>query len=217
MNIFYGHKINSTHVFDKEGKRLLVTKIAVRPLVITQLKSKDKDGYQAVQLGIGHRKRLTKPVAGKLKNSDFSPANFREMIIDDTFDKKVGEVIEINDIFKLGDKVSVHSVSKGKGFAGAMKRWGFAGGPATHGQSDRPRSPGSIGQGTTPGRVWKGKKMAGHMGSKMSCVRGGRIVKIQNDQIWITGTVPGAKDTMVTIKKIGSSEFLGLYQEEENK
>jgi large subunit ribosomal protein L3 len=215
MDVYYAHKTGNAHTYDTNGKRLLITKLSLQDLVITQVKSVDKDGYKALQVGIGTKKSANKPEQGKFKELKTTPRNLKEiaLTVETETDKKTGEVVSVGEVLTIGDIVSVHSVSKGKGFAGGVKRWGFAGGPKTHGQSDRHRAPGSIGQGTTPGRVHRGKKMAGRMGSKVACVRGGQVVNIDSSagEIWITGTVPGAKGGLVTIKKLASKNFKGIF------
>ena len=216
MNSFYTIKLGETHAYTTQGKRLLVTRLSSEPMTVTQVKSKDKDGYDAVQVAIGKKSRLNKPLAGHLKKANVTPAYLKEVRVEDTAGKEVSEAIAANQVFTLGDLVKIRGKAKGKGFAGGMKRWGFGGGPRTHGQSDRQRSPGSIGQGTDPGRVWKGKKMAGRMGGTTASVLGSQVVFIDetNNELWVTGTVPGAKGELVEIIKIGNKEFQGLMGKE---
>lgn len=187
IKTFFGFKDKSTQAFDKKGKRLPVTLIKASSLVIKKIKTKEKDGYLALQ------------VALKKKGKEV----LKEIRIEDSGDFKKGEKIKVDQVFKENDKVKVRGRSKGKGFAGVMKRWGFKGGPRTHGQSDRQRAPGSIGQGTDPGRVWKGKKMAGRMGGEIVLVKGLKIFKIDGEKnlITITGLVPGAKGRVIEIIK----------------
>jgi large subunit ribosomal protein L3 len=213
MNVLYAKKHHQQHVYDTNGKRLLVTVLTAESMPVTQVKTTEKDGYEAVQVALGSKKRLNKPLAGHIKASNLKPAVLREIRLDEPSSKQVGETVTAAEVVSVGDAVSVHAQSTGKGFAGVVKRWGFAGGPKTHGQSDRHRSPGSIGQGTTPGRVWKGKKMGGHMGAEQICVTGGQVVHLDVDagEIWITGTVPGKKGGIVTIKKVKDGEFIGLH------
>ena len=129
---------------------------------------------------------------------------------------KIGELIKASDVVRPGDLVKVTGVSKGKGFAGGVKRWGFAGGPKTHGQSDRLRAPGSIGQGTTPGRVYKGKKMAGRMGGEQVSVKNLTVLKVEeNGDIWLSGPVPGFQSGLLQITKIGEDKkFVELYEKD---
>jgi len=214
LNAILGAKGRMTQVFDSQGSRIPVTKIKAGPCIVTQVKTKDKDGYWAVQLGFGERKikHTTKPLQGHLKkiqNSKFKIQSFfprflREIRTDNEPKFKVGDQIRVSDIFSAGDKVAITGVSKGKGFAGVVKRWHFAGGPKTHGQSDRQRAPGSIGQGTDPGRVHKGKKMAGRMGQDTVTVKNLKIVDIQpeTNEITVSGPVPGIPGGLLIIKKI---------------
>lgn len=221
MNHFYAQKIENTHVYNEDGKKLLVTKLLAKPLTVSQVKTIEKDGYLALQVGFNTKKRPNKPELGKAEKIGFAPQTIKEIRLEELSDKKVKDQIEVSEILKNGDLVNLYAISKGKGFAGTVKRWNFAGGPKTHGQSDRHRAPGSIGQGTTPGRVYKGKKMSGHMGAKMVCVRNGQVVSIneKTNEILITGTVPGPKKGLVKITKVGSKEFKGLWEikKEDNK
>ncbi len=212
MDTFYAIKQGQGHTFDTRGKRLMVTKLVAKPLTITQVKNADKDGYAALQLAIGEKRRINKPLLGHLKAAKVTPAYIKEVRMKRSSQREVGEVVEVNDVLHVGDMVTVSSTSKGKGFAGGMKRYGFSGGPRTHGQSDRGRAPGSIGQGTTPGRVWKGKRMAGRMGNETVTSKGGQVVFIDkaDQELWITGTIAGAKGTVVKITKVGEREFPGL-------
>ena len=203
-----------------EGDRVVVTKISLGPCFVTQIKKPAGDGYWAVQLGYGEKKikNVTKPLQGHLKGAidkNKAPRFLKEVIIDKEPDFKVGDKVQVSDIFSVGDKVRVTGVSKGKGFAGVVKRWGFAGGPKTHGQSDRPRSPGSIGQGTTPGRVHKGKKMAGRMGGKKVGVGGLHVTSVDKDkgEISVSGSVPGNSGALVIVKKVSSGKLEELVHE----
>lgn len=195
------------------GARIPVTEVVAGPCVVTQIKTLEKDGYWAVQLGFGNKKmsKFTKPEKGhlnKIKNLKSKiqkfPRYLREVRLNDEPNVRVGDVINVFDVLKIGDIVQVSGTSKGKGFAGGMKRWGFKGGPATHGQSDKPRSPGSIGQGTTPGRVRKGKKMAGRMGSDTVTLKNLKIISIdkENNTVSISGAVPGNRGGLLVVKKI---------------
>lgn len=198
---FYGFKIDQFQTFDQKGKRLVVTKIKTAPLKITQIKTKDKDGYWAYQVAISKSLKSLKSLKG-LKS--LKKKKLREIKIDQKPEIKVGEEIKASDVFKVGNLVQVAGTTKGKGFTGVVKRWGFAGGPRTHGQSDRERAPGSIGQGTDPGRVWKGKKMAGHMGGKTKTIKGLKVFKIdeKNNELWITGLIPGGRGGLIKISKL---------------
>lgn len=214
MNNFFGFKINQSRVYSKNGKRLAVTKVKAEPLTVIGFCNKEKDNYQALRVGIGLVKRLNKPIAGQVKKLKIKPKFIREIKVEKLNDEiKLGSQILVRDVFAVGDKIKVSGITKGKGFAGGVKRWGFAGGPRTHGQSDRQRAPGSIGQGTTPGRVRKGKKMAGHMGAKIKTIGNLQVIKIKDQEIWLKGLVPGHKDGLVELTKVKTGEFSGLWGE----
>ncbi len=214
LNTILGFKQKMGSVFIRD-RRFPVTWIKVDPCIVTQIKNPEKDGYQAIQLGIGSKKskNITKPLIGHLKKAtkkqDTSLRYLREIRTDQDTELKVGEEVKVADILKKGDFVVVTGISKGKGFAGVVKRWGFAGGPKTHGQSDRERSPGSIGQRTTPGRVYKGKKMAGRMGSDRVSVKNLVVIDIDEKKnlVAVTGAIPGNVGGLVFIKKIGESKL----------
>ncbi len=201
---FLGKKIGMTQIFREDGRVVHVTIIEAGPCVVTQVKTKETDGYEAVQLGFGEVKRRNKPLSGHLKDSRLS-RYLREVTADDTSEFEVGQTIGV-DIFQAGEKVDIIGRSKGRGFAGVMKRWGFAGGPRTHGQSDRARAPGSIGGGTTPGKVYKGLKMAGHMGNRRITVKGLEIVEVDSERnlLLIKGGIPGATNSLVQIRRVGA-------------
>jgi len=201
---FLGKKIGMTQIFREDGRVVPVTVIQAGPCVVTQVKTKETDGYDAVQLGFGEAKRRNKPLSGHLKNSRLS-RYLREVSADDASEFEVGQTIGV-DIFEAGEKVDVIGTSKGRGFAGVMKRWNFKGGPRTHGQSDRMRAPGSIGGGTTPGRVYKGMKMGGHMGNRRITVKGLEIVEIDTERnlLMIKGGIPGAPNSLVQIRRAGA-------------
>ena len=198
---FLGKKIGMTQIFREDGRVVPVTVIEAGPCVVTQVKTVQTDGYEAIQLGFGDVKRRNKPQAGHLKNSKLS-RYLREVSTDDTSEFEVGQTIGA-DIFEAGEKIDVIGKSKGRGFAGTMKRWNFGGGPRTHGQSDRARAPGSIGGGTTPGKVYKGLKMAGHMGNRRITVKGLEIVEVDTDRnlLLVKGGIPGATNSLVQIRR----------------
>ena len=198
---FLGKKIGMTQIFREDGRVVPVTVIEAGPCVVTQVKTLENDGYEAVQLGFGDVKHRNKPQAGHLKNSKLS-RYLREVSTDDTSEFEVGQTINV-DIFETGEKIDVIGKSKGRGFAGVMKRWNFGGGPRTHGQSDRARAPGSIGGGTTPGKVYKCLKMAGHMGNRRITVKGLEIVEIDSERnlLLVKGGIPGATNSLVQIRR----------------
>ena len=201
---FLGKKIGMTQIFREDGKVVPVTVIQAGPCVVTQVKTMETDGYEAVQLGFGDVKRRNKPQAGHLKNSKLS-RYLREVTTDDTNGFTIGQSIGV-DIFEAGEKVDVIGTSKGRGFAGVMKRWNFGGGPRTHGQSDRARAPGSIGGGTTPGKVYKGMKMGGHMGNRRITVKGLEIIEIDTERnlLMVKGGIPGATNSLIQIRRFGA-------------
>lgn len=207
-----GKKLVQTQAFTEGGKRIPVTRLTIGPCRVTQLKTEEKDGYWAVQLGFESRsiKRTPKPLVGHLQKTGQGtdlPRFLREIRLDaDTFKDaalKVGDVITADQVFHVGDVVDVTGISKAKGFAGVVKRHGFAGGPRTHGQSDRERAPGSIGQTTTPGRVYKGKRMAGRMGGKTRTIQGLTVVNIdpETNTLEIKGLIPGSRGIPVLVQK----------------
>jgi len=192
----------------EDGRRVPATEIKAGPCVVVQIKNNEKDGYWAVQLGFGekHTRLINKPMQGHLRGvtkEKIAPRFLCEIRFDSEPENKVGDVIKISDVFSKGDSVVVTGVSKGKGFAGVVKRWSFAGGPKTHGQSDRHRAPGSIGQGTTPGRVRKGKKMAGRMGGDRVTIKGLRVVGVdgENNILTVSGPVAGVNQGYLIIRK----------------
>lgn len=206
-----------TQAFTKKGKRVPVTVVKAGPVVVTQVKKSEKDGYEAVQLGFGEKKikKTTKPALGHLKGAikgkKVAPRFLREA--KGKAELKIGDVVTAEQVLSPGDLVKVSGISKGKGFAGVIKRWGFAGGPRTHGQSDRERAPGSIGQTTSPGRVWKGKKMAGRKGGKKATVTNLTVLDVDpdNGEVLLSGPIPGANKRVVYIEKVGKAkDFLGL-------
>ncbi|TET75121.1 MAG: 50S ribosomal protein L3 [Dehalococcoidia bacterium] len=196
-----GRKIGMTQVFTEGGTVEAVTAIEAGPCTVTQIKSVDKEGYNAVQLGFGEAKRLNSPERGHLGKLGLFK-HLREFRVEDTSDIELGHRIDVSS-FQPGDLVDVIGVSKGKGFAGTVKRHHFAGGPKTHGQSDRHRAPGSIGAGTDPGRVLKGHKMAGHMGNRRVTVKRIKVVKADPDRnlLLVGGAVPGARNGLLEIRK----------------
>lgn len=199
-----GRKIGMTQVFGATGEAVPVTVLEVGPCVVTQIRTKDRDGYEAVQIGFGEArpKSLTKPEQGHLRAAGRLVRFLREFDTDNVEDHTVGDVISA-DLFTAGQLVDVTGTSKGRGFQGVMKRHGFRGGPRTHGQSDRARAPGSIGPATTPGRVFKGTRMAGRMGNRRVTVQNLQVVEVLQDRnlVLVRGSVPGAKNGLVMIRR----------------
>ena len=197
-----GRKAGMTRVFEEGRGMIAVTIIQAGPCYVTQVKSADKDGYEAVQIGFEESDKLNKPERGHLQKKGLPPLrHLKEIRLEKPTDVKVGDKINV-DIFKIGDLVTVTGTSKGRGFTGVVKRHGFRGGPKTHGQSDRHRAPGSIGSGTTPGRVLKGMRMAGHSGAKRVTVRNLRVVRVDAERnlLAVEGAVPGAIKSLVMVR-----------------
>ena len=218
-----GQKIDQTQKFLENGKRIPVTEVSVADNVVVQVKNVDTDKYTAVQLGWGKKKHPVQAALGHVKKAKLAevPSFIREVRIQDGSDlPEVGDLIALETVFKPGDMIQVSGVSKGKGFASAIKRYNFRGGPKTHGQSDRHRAPGSIGQGTTPGRVYKGKKMAGNMGNDNVTVQNLTVVDVDavNKKLYVMGLIPGHKKSMVVITVTGEMKkfvpLLNLKPEE---
>lgn len=195
-----GRKIGMTQIFEEDGTAVPVTVIEAGPCVVVQVKTKDADGYEAVQVGFGSKKRINKPQKGHMKDHGKFEL-LREMHVDKIDEWEVGKSYGC-EIFEPGDIVDVSGVSKGHGFAGVMKRHGFHGGPKTHGQSDRWRAPGSIGAGTDPGRVIKGTRMAGHMGAQRVTVQNLKVVRSDPAKgvIMVRGAVPGNEGALVKVR-----------------
>lgn len=206
MKSLLGKKIGMTSVFTDDGSNVSCTLVEAGPCYVTALKTEEKDGYSAVQLGFQERKEkgLSKPVLSKFKKNKIPALRYLKEIRNfDNIDKlKVGEILKV-DIFSEGDMVKVTGITKGKGFQGVVKRHGFGGGSKTHGQSDRLRAPGSIGASSYPSRVFKGKKMAGRQGNEKVSLRNLKIVKIipESNLILIKGAIPGANSGLVQIFK----------------
>jgi len=200
-----GKKIGMTQIFDEQGVAYPVTLIEAGPCYVTQVRMPEKEGYASVQLGFGevNPKRITGGQLGHLKASEIPPLRFlREFKIKD-HGLKVGDKITVADAFAAGERVDVIGISKGKGFAGGVKRYHFHGMNATHGTSDRNRAPGSRSSGTTPGRVYKGSRGAGHMGMDRVTMQNLKVVMVDPERnlLAIHGAVPGAKGSLVMIKE----------------
>ena len=199
-----GRKLGMTRVFTEDGVSTPVTVIEIESNRISQLKTVDTDGYNAVQVTIGSKKasRVTKPQAGHFAKAESSAGHkVHEFTVDDASDLELGSEIKVT-IFEAGQAIDVTGISKGKGFAGVMKRYGFRGGDATHGNSVSHRSAGSIGQCQTPGRVFKEKKMAGHMGDVKRTLQNLSVVRVDEERnlLLVKGSVPGSKGGNVIIR-----------------
>ena len=207
MKSLIGKKIGMTSVFTGDGSNVSCTLIEAGPCYVTAVKTKEKDGYSAVQLGFQERKEkgMTKPVLNRFKKDKLPVLRYLKEIRDfeNQEELKVGEVLKA-DLFSEGDTVKVTGITKGKGFQGVVRRHGFGGGSKTHGQSDRQRAPGSIGASSYPSRVFKGQKMAGRQGNDKVTVRNLTIVKVipESNLILVKGAVPGANSGLVQIFKL---------------
>lgn len=199
-----GKKVGMTQIFDEAGSVIPVTLIEAGPCYVTQIRRPDLEGYSAVQLGFGEvkPKRISGGRLGHLKRNNLPPLRFLREFKTKTPDVLEGDKLTV-EVFAIGEVVDVVGTSKGKGFAGAVKRYHFRGGPKTHGQSDRNRAPGSHGSGTTPGRVFKGARSAGHMGSDRVTAQNLKVVLVDQERnlIGVRGAVPGSKGGVLVIKE----------------
>ena len=198
-----GRKLGTLQVFDASGRLRGATAVEVGPCFVTELRTADKHGYTAVQIGYGEKKKLNKPATGHLRPAgNHKLRHLAEFRLLSGGEYSVGDQIGA-DLFEVGSIVDVTATSKGRGFQGGVRRHHFKGGPRTHGQSDRHRAPGSIGSGTTPGRVHKGTRMAGHMGAVRTTVRNLEVLA-RNDErgvIFVAGSVPGPDGGLVRVRK----------------
>lgn len=211
-----GFKSIQKQLFDETGERVPVTVINTSPCYLIDVRSPEKNGYSAAVVAFGKAKSMTKSTNGQLKKAGIeSPLRFlreirleqSEMIEKD--DKKgiklgeveiyIGDIVRSDLLFKINDSVQITGTSKGKGFMGVVRRHNFKGGPRTHGQSDRERAPGSIGQSTTPGRVYKGKKMAGRMGSETVTIKNMKVMSVNENELIVKGMAPGTKKSLLTV------------------
>jgi large subunit ribosomal protein L3 len=200
-----GKKIGMTQIFDDTGIAVPVTLIEAGPCYVTQVRNVDGDGYSAVQMGFEEvkPKRISGGELGHLKRNNLPPLRFLREFREKNPEVQEGEKLTV-DVFTVGEYVDVVGTSKGKGFAGGVKRYHFRGGPKTHGQSDRLRAPGSRGSGTTPGRVYKGARGPGHMGDDRVTVQNQKVVLVDAERnlIGVRGAVPGARGGLVLIKGV---------------
>jgi large subunit ribosomal protein L3 len=201
-----GKKIGMTQLFQESGETVAVTAIQAGPSVVTQVKNRDRDGYDAIQVGFIENKvkqsQLSSPEKGHLRGLE-NVRYLREFRTDDISSVKRGDKVDVG-FLKHGDLINVIGFSKGRGFAGVVKRHHFAGGPKTHGQTDRHRAPGSIGATTFPGRVLKGKRMAGHMGNRRVTARNLEVIQADPERnlLLVKGAVPGADGGLLVIEKV---------------
>ena len=198
-----GRKVGMTQIFDEAGRVVPVTVIQAGPCWVTQVKTQDSDGYNAVQLGFEESRRLNSPERGHTSKAGTPMLrHLREWRVADPGEFQIGQRLDVS-MFQPGERVAVVGTSKGKGFQGVVKRHGFAGGPKTHGQSDRLRAPGSIGSGTTPGRVLKGLRMAGRMGHERVTVKNLQVVRADAERnlLLVRGAVPGPREGLLMVSK----------------
>lgn len=235
----FATKLGMTQVWTKKGQRLAVTRVSLDEMAVIGKQvvpvldkhSQTRETFSCTILEVGYGKKklknMKKPVRSKVANSGFT-SGYKKIVgvrvVDENSlpatetEYKQGDLISADEVLSVGDIVSVQGISKGRGFAGAMKRWNFHGGPATHGQSDRARAVGSIGAGTTPGRVWKGKKMPGRYGSKPKSVTNLVVIHIDKEinEIWLSGPVPGSIMNQVKISKSGGTRKIELDYDASN-
>jgi large subunit ribosomal protein L3 len=200
-----GKKVGITQVFDEDENLTTITVIQAGPCPVVQVKTEKTDGYSAVKVAFDETKahRITKPAAGIFANAGVGPHRvMKEFRLDGEAEHGVGDVLNV-EVFESGEAIDVSARSKGRGFAGVVKRHGFKGGPKTHGQSDRHRAPGSIGQSSTPSRVIKGMRMPGHMGDRNVTVRGLTVFGVDSDKnlLLVRGSIPGSRGATVVIHK----------------
>lgn len=229
LDTIFATKMEMSQAWSKEGKRLPVTKLQVADNIVVSVRPNTASARfqdqvkgtdcQLVEVGYGKKKlkNMKKPLAAQLQKSGFS-FGVRQIEGVNIFEAeaealpKAGESLKLAEVLAVGDVVEVQGQSKGRGFAGAVKRHGFHGGPKTHGQSDRLRAVGSIGSGTTPGRIWKGKRMPGHMGTETKTVTGLVVIYLNEatQEVWLNGPVPGFKSATVRIRKTGKKSNISL-------
>jgi len=219
MNTLFARKAQQAQRFLENGTRIPVTLVVADGNVIMGEKTMDRDNYTAVKLGFGKTRKTAKSLFGEAKkaNLNYIPRVMAEVRVEASEGAELGSALRVEDIFKIGDIVDVTGTSKGKGFAGGVKRYNFRGGPKTHGQSDRHRAPGSIGSGTTPGRVYKGKRMAGNMGHDTVTVKNLTVIEISPEAktLLLQGLVPGILNGIIKITKVGEikeKSFVPLFQ-----
>ncbi|MGQ9535154.1 MAG: 50S ribosomal protein L3 [bacterium] len=196
-----GRKIGMSQLFTDDGKLISVCIVEAGPCPIVQIKDEENDGYKAIQIAFGTKKKINKPLAGHLRNAKLQSAKWINEIRVNNLEKyKVGDILNTS-IFAVGDKIKVTGYTKGRGFSGGMKRWGWKGGPASHGSMSHRRI-GSASHGhSDPGRILKGKTMPGHYGNERVTIKNLKIVKIENNLIYLNGAVPGAKNGRLLLLK----------------
>ena len=207
MNAILGQKLGMTQIFDDEARSIPVTVVKAGPVHVVQIKTMEKDGYNAIQLSYGEMKpgKANKPQAGHYAKAGVAPAgHLVELKVEDPAEYKVGQEIKVDDVFEIGTRADVSGVSKGKGFAGVMKRHNFSGQGASHGNHKSHRAPGSIGACATPSRVFRGKKMPGRLGNDRTAIKNLKVVRIDTDNnlLFVRGAVPGAKNGFILVEAL---------------
>ncbi|MGB7062666.1 MAG: 50S ribosomal protein L3 [Candidatus Zixiibacteriota bacterium] len=205
MEGIVGKKIGMTRVFNQEGQAIAVTVIEAGPCPVVQVKTKEREGYDAIQLGFGEKRKklFTQPLLGHFIRAKVEPKRILKEMRTENSDKfKTGQELKV-DLFSVGEKVSVTGISKGLGFQGVVRRYKFRGGPKTHGQSDRLRAPGSIGGSSYPSRVFKGQRMPGRMGGEKLTIKNLEVVGVDAEKnlLLLKGAVPGKRNSYLTIRK----------------
>lgn len=205
MEGIVGKKIGMTRVFNQEGQAIAVTVIEAGPCPVVQVKTKEREGYDAIQLGFGEKRKklFTQPLLGHFTRAKVEPKRILKEMRTENSDKfKTGQELKV-DLFSVGEKVSVSGISKGLGFQGVVRRYKFRGGPKTHGQSDRLRAPGSIGGSSYPSRVFKGQRMPGRMGGEKLTIKNLEVVGVDAEKnlLLLKGAVPGKRNSYLTIRK----------------
>jgi large subunit ribosomal protein L3 len=206
MRALLAEKLEMTHIFDEAGNFVPVTILLATPNIVTQVKTTEIDGYEAVQVGFGEKKNHAKPVAGHLAKANSKAKKITEIMLEDGKEYKIGDKIDMG-IFAEGEKVILQGVSKGKGFAGTIKRHNFHRGPKTHG-SHNYRAPGSIGAGY-PQHVFKGQKLPGRMGAVLTTLKNNKIAKMipEENLLLIRGAVPGPKKSIVLVYSLNDKKM----------
>ncbi|MBI4249522.1 MAG: 50S ribosomal protein L3 [Elusimicrobia bacterium] len=213
MRAIIGEKVGMTQLFTAQGEVVPVTAVKAGPCPVVALRGRQKEGYSAAQIGYGalRQKNASKPLLGQFKKAGVEPVRLlKEFHLADGKDFQVGQYVTLEGLFKPGDYVDVRGISKGKGFAGGMKRHGFRGGPASHGQSDRARAPGSLASRRSLGRVLPGQRMAGHLGAEWVSVQKLEVAEVtpQQNMIYIKGALPGSNRSLVIIQEtVKSAKF----------
>jgi len=206
MKQFLGKKIGMTRIFAEDGASVPVTVIEAGPCKVTQIKTKEKDGYRAVQVAFGEKRKnlINKPLLGHLKKSGLETTRWlSELKLEEADNFEVGQMLDVS-ILHPGDLIKISGISKGLGFQGAVRRHHFAGGPKTHGQSDRTRAPGSVGASSFPSRTFRGQRMAGRMGGQTVTVKNLKVVELdrEHNALLVKGAVPGKPNGLVKIEII---------------